>query len=180
MYGSEGRGCWRQHLLTRPVGEKAARPVWRLTMTMVEEVRGNFEGFGAPCSSADLERAEQELGHQLPAILRELYVAFDGFSGPAAASFFYPLLKGDDPDAASLVGLNLFLRGEDYFPAFLHEAVIFGSNGCGSYWGLRLDSPGDVFEWHPEDGEAYMIVGGSPLDAWLRGKSLYAKSGSEG
>jgi hypothetical protein len=148
-------------------------------MSIALEVRRNFEGFdfGPPCTPEDLAKAEHELGHPLPAVLRQLYLSFDGFLGPTAAVFFSPLLRRDNPTSESLVSFTLFLRGEDYFPEFLQESVVFGSDGCGSNWGMRLDSPDEVFEWHPEQGEEYVVVGTSPLDVWLKGKALYAESG---
>lgn len=147
-------------------------------MSLAQEVRRNFEGsdFGPPCSPDDLERAEHELGHPLPPVLRELYLSFDGFLGPTAAVFFSPLFERDDSAGDSLVGFTLFLRGEDYFPRFLQRAVIFGGDGCGSNWGMLIDLPGVVFEWHPEQGEDYSVLGGNPLDAWLKGKALYRES----
>ena len=150
-------------------------------MSLAQEVRRSFEGFdfGPSCTPDDLERAEHELGHPLPAVLRELYLDLDGFLGPTAAVFFSPLLQRDDLAGDSLVGVTLFLRGEDYFPSFLQRAVIFGSDGCGSNWGMLIDMPGVVFEWHPEQGEDYTVVGSNPLDAWLKGKALYEESASD-
>ena len=147
-------------------------------MSIAHEVRCIFEGFnfGPPCTPEDLVRAEHELGHPLPAVLRELYLSFDGFLGPTAAVFFSPLLQRDNSAGDSLVSFTRFLRGEDYFPGFHQRAVIFGSDGCGSNWGMLIDSPGVVFEWHPEQGEEYTVVGTSPLDAWLKGKALYEDS----
>jgi hypothetical protein len=147
-------------------------------MSIAHEVRRHFEGFdlGPPCAPEDLARAERELGHPLPAVLRELYLSFDGFLGPTAAAFFYPLLRRDDDASESLVSFTRFLRHEDDFPGFWRQAVAFGDDGCGSHWGMRLDSPGEVFEWHPGQGEEYTAVGRSPLDAWLRGKGRYVES----
>ncbi len=144
-------------------------------MTLAQEVRRHFDGldFGLPCTADDLEQAEQQLGHPLPVALRELYLSFDGFLGPTAAVFFSPLLEREVSDENSLVGFTLFLRSENYFPKFLQRAVVFGGDGCGSNWGILIDSPGVVFEWHPDQGEDYTVVGDSPLDAWLKGKSLY-------
>ena len=48
-----------------------------------DEVRAMFPGhsFGAPHTEADIRRAEAALGAPLPVVLRELYLAFDGFHG---------------------------------------------------------------------------------------------------
>jgi hypothetical protein len=146
-------------------------------MSLSQEVRRSFEGFdfGPPCTLEDIERAEHDLGHPLPPVLRELYLAFDGFLGPTYAVFFSPLSQRDDLACDSLVGTTRFLRGED-FPSFILRSVVFGSDGCGSYWGMLIDAPGVVFEWHPEQGEDYSVVGESPLDVWLKGKALYEES----
>jgi hypothetical protein len=61
-------------------------------MSIVDEVRRNFEGFGPPCTPEEIARAEQLIGHSLPAVLRELYLSFDGlgvtgFSGEDGRSW---------------------------------------------------------------------------------------------
>src|ERR1700729_3646404 len=100
-------------------------------MNLPEEVKRQFAGFrfGAPCSEADIERAEAALGEPLPDVLRELYRAFDGFLGPTDAVFFWPLFAGR-PGAAGLVDMNLFLRAEDDFLSdFVSRCIFFGDDG---------------------------------------------------
>jgi hypothetical protein len=82
-------------------------------MNAASEVQAMFVGhsFGAPCTEADIRRAEASLGEPLPAILCELYLAFDGFLGPTNASFFWPLFSRE-----GLVEMNQFYRGDALFP----------------------------------------------------------------
>ncbi|WP_435015425.1 SMI1/KNR4 family protein [Tundrisphaera sp. TA3] len=147
-------------------------------MSIADEVRLVFSGFdfGPPCDAEEIDRAENELGHPLPALLRELYLSFDGFRGPTDAGFFSPLLRRDNLGSESLVSYTLWLRCEDYFPEVLQASVVFGNDGCGSDWGMRFDSGHEVFEWRAGQGESYLVVGKSPLDAWRRGKALYSDS----
>ena len=62
-------------------------------MGISEDVRSNFAQslFVAPCSDADLARAETVLGEDLPSALRELYRDFDGFRDPDGRQFLWPL-----------------------------------------------------------------------------------------
>ncbi|QEG29597.1 hypothetical protein GobsT_43950 [Gemmata obscuriglobus] len=89
---------------------------------MPEDVRGVFTNdydeyvFGAPCSEADLARAEATLGEPLPQQLRELYLAFNGFTGCSGASFFWPLFG-----ELSLVEANRLYRSDDVFPRAGHS-----------------------------------------------------------
>jgi hypothetical protein len=144
-------------------------------MSMIEDLRGAFAGydFGPPISPEEIDEAEWTLGHALPAVLRDLYSAFDGFQGPTATNFFYPLIRPRPSSGPTLVEQTLWLRSEDYFPEFFRRSVAFGDYGCGSYWGIRLDAPDEVFEWHPSDGEAYQVIGNDPLTVWLEAKRGY-------
>ena len=52
-------------------------------MGMADQVRSLFAGhrFGPPCTEPAIRKAEDALAEPLPPVLRELYMAFDGFSG---------------------------------------------------------------------------------------------------
>jgi hypothetical protein len=141
-------------------------------MSMTEDVRGAFAGygFGPPVSPEEIDEAGWTLGHTLPAVLVELDSAFDGFEGPTATSFFDPLIRPRPFSGSTLVEQTLWLRSEDYFPEFFRRAVAFGDYGCGSCWGIRLDAPGEVFEWHPSDGEADRVIGDDLSAVWLEAK----------
>jgi hypothetical protein len=142
---------------------------------MAEEVRTHFAGFdfGAPCSEADIRSAEAALGEELPAVLRELYLAFDGFLGPTNAGFFWRLFD-PDPDAGGLVETNRFFRqGEEFPREFVSRCVFFGDNGCGPQWGIKKDLPGKVIMWDAAWGDRFQVVGENPLEAWLAEKRAY-------
>src|SRR4051812_45158226 len=98
-----------------------------------EELRPLFPAgsFGPPCTAADLRRAEEALGEPIPAALRELYLACDGFRGPTDARFFWPLFG-----YPGLVRSNEFFRGGEPFPRMLVSRCLFiGEDGCGPQWG---------------------------------------------
>ncbi len=140
-------------------------------MAAADEVRQLFAGhsFGTPCTEADIRRAEAVLGEPLPPVLRELYLAFDGFLGLTNAGFFWPLFGRE-----GLVEMNQFYRGDDLFPQELvSRCVFFGDNGCGPQWGFKRDLPGKVIQWDAEWGEDFAVVGDSPLDVWRAEKQSY-------
>ncbi len=140
-------------------------------MGQADEVRALFAGhsFGTPCTDADIRRAESALGEPLPAVLRELYLAFDGFLGSTNASFFWPLFGRD-----GLVEMNQFYRDDELFSQELvSRCVFFGDNGCGPQWGYKSDLPGKVIQWDAGWGSDFKVVGDSPLDVWRSEKQSY-------
>ena len=146
-------------------------------MAAADEVRKLFAGnsFGAPCTEADIRRAEEALGEPLPPGLRELYLAFDGFLGSTNAGFFWPLFGRE-----GLVAMNKFYRGDDLFPqALVSQCVFFGDSGCGPQWGFKRDLPDKVIQWDAEWGADFEVVGDSPLDVWRAEKQSYDSLGEE-
>jgi hypothetical protein len=143
-------------------------------MFKAEEVRGAFpEGvFGAPTAPEAIATAERLLGHSLPEQIRDLYLAFDGFRGPADALFFLPLLECPSPCGESLVTYTLFFRNEDYSPRWLRDAIVVGDNGTGAAWFILLDEGCRLVRWDAE-WEEYELVEGNLLEAWCRERKLY-------
>ena len=144
-------------------------------MGMADEVRSHFAGhrFGSPCTEAAICRAEDALGEPLPPVLRELYLAFNGFLGPTDATFFWPLFESE-PGAGGLVEINQFFRGDDLFPQDLvTRCLFFGDNGIGPQWGLHRDRPGQVIMWDARWGAEFEVTGDTPLAAWLAEKRFY-------
>jgi hypothetical protein len=140
-------------------------------MATADEIRAMFSGrsFGAPCTQADIRRAETALGETLPPVLRELYLAFDGFRGSTDAAFFWFLFGRE-----GLVEMNLFFRGDELFPQELvTQCLFFGDNGVGAQWGLKRDLPGKVILWDAEWGEDFEVVGDSPLEVWRTEKQVF-------
>src|SRR4051794_353112 len=108
-------------------------------MTPPEAVRKHFAGnrFGSPCSASEIERAELMLKQRIPDLLRELYLAFDGFYGPASTSFFWPLFSSEEMPGYGLVDSNLGLREDtvSHYPAFVFDTLFFGGNE--RIWGIN-------------------------------------------
>lgn len=122
-------------------------------------------GFGQPASLELLANAEAKLGHRLPPVLRNYFLAFNGFKGPTDSDFFYTV--------DHLVEMTLFFRSEDYFPKFLHGAVALGDDGTGPCWLIRLDQPDTIIEWDAEWGDDFEVLQGSLVEIWLARKAVY-------
>ena len=140
-------------------------------MNLAEQVTELFHGFpfGTPATLDDLQRAERELGEAIPPVLRDLYLAFDGFRGPTNAQFFWPLFAEN-----GLVNFNGFLRAGDEFPHdFVSSCIFFGDEGIGPMWGIKRDLPDSSVRWDAEWGEDIEIVGTTPPDVWLQKKREY-------
>jgi hypothetical protein len=141
-----------------------------------EDVKQLFAGnrFGPPCDEAQLAGAEAELQVVIPPELRCFYLAFDGFLGPAAAYFFWPLFSGGNRGDIGFVERNRGLRAGCEFPKeLMHQCLFFGDDGCGSNWGLHQGVPGKVIAWEGALGEKFEIAGTDPGDVWLRMKRRY-------
>src|SRR5208282_4878509 len=98
-------------------------------------------------TDADLEQIEEALGIELPADysellksrgeeLKEAMYEVEGRSLPLFGETLYL-------DAATTIEINLYVRRRDsaiglYFPGWWQTYFIFGSNGGGAYYGLRL------------------------------------------
>jgi hypothetical protein len=140
-------------------------------MGMPEDVRSSFADclFGAPCSEADLVRAETALGEDLPSVLRELYRSFDGFRDPDDTQLLWPLFA-PQPGQEALVETNQFFRQGNLLSQDLAaQCLFFGARTCGPEyaWGIKRDLPGKVIEVHPYSEAAFSVDGNNPLDVWL-------------
>ena len=142
-------------------------------MALADDIRAAFTGFefGEPCTAAEIRRAQEALGEDLPPVLRELYRAFNGFRGPTNAAFFWPLFARE-----GLVEMNRFLRenaGDPFPSGVVSDTVFFGDNGIGAQWGLKRSLPGQVIKWDASWGTRVEIAGDSPLAAWVAEKRFY-------
>jgi SMI1 / KNR4 family (SUKH-1) len=139
-------------------------------MNPADEVRTLFADyrFGPPCTDSNIQSAEAALGEPLPPVLRDLYLAFDGFRGPTNERFLWPLFGPE-----GLVAMNHFFRGDETFPQeVVSQCLFFGDYGLGPLWAIKRDLPGKVIKW---DGEwdDFEVAGDSPLDVWRRQKEWF-------
>ncbi len=140
-------------------------------MSSVDDIRALFPGrsFGSACTDTDIRIAEEILGEPLPSVLRELYLAFDGFRGSTDAYFFWSLFGPE-----GMVEMNRFYRGDDIFPQELvTQCLFFGDNGCGQQWGFKRDLSDTIIKWDAEWGADFEIAGKNPFDAWQAEKRFY-------
>jgi hypothetical protein len=142
-------------------------------MHELERLRQYFPdaSFGAACSEVDILRAEEALGEPLPGVLRELYLAFDGFRMAVGGGLnaLLPLFGRD-----GLVEINRFFRSAPEFPTeFVSRCLFFGDDGIGGYWGIKQDLPGKVVCWDAEWGADFEVDSDDPLAAWLAEKQRY-------
>ena len=135
-------------------------------MTNSSRISEVFAGhqFGAPASVDLVRDCESRLGHPIPAPVRQLYLAFDGFRGPTDSRFFYSLEE--------LLEVNVFLRSGE-FPAFLEKWLAVGDPGTGSYWIVPIEGRFEVREWDAEWGEDVEVLVGDLVDVWAAKKQLY-------
>lgn len=124
--------------------------------------------FDLPATSEMIARAEQALAVPFPEWLRTIYLACNGFRGPTAVRYLYPL---DGRDGA--VEFTLFLRSEWSLP-WLDRTIVFSDNGIGGsstvHWAI---CDGKLIEWCYGDGGEYTLADGDLFDLLAREQSLW-------
>lgn len=105
----------------------------------------------------------------LPPQLRELYLAFNGFTGCTGASFFWPLFG-----ELSLVDTNRLYRNDDVFPrAVTSTCLFFGDNGCRRLWAFKRDMPGRIIQWNLSWPDEVDDLGDNILAVWTAEKQRF-------
>ena len=126
--------------------------------------------FGPPCTAAEIARAEREIGQALPAFLRELYLACDGFRGPTG-SLLWPLF-GDN----GLVGYNRSVRVDRNVPAFVRGVVFFGDDGIGgtvgAVYAVDPARPDRILEWYVNEPEP-AVAAANVFELWRSRQQEY-------
>lgn len=132
-------------------------------------IRQHFEGpLGDPATPAQVEHAQQRLGHALPRMRLQHDRTCDGFRGSTDAVFFHPLEQ--------LVRTTLWLRGEGNFPTIIQKAVALGDHGIGNgaCWPVHLERPDAVPDRQAQmQGEEREVLPGTPTDAWLARQAIH-------
>jgi hypothetical protein len=149
-------------------------------MFTAQDVRAAFpeSTFGSAVSEAEIAEAERQLGNKLPGELRDLYLEFDGFLGPTAAPFLFPILRQPQAGGESLTTYTQFFRAEVGMPEWVQQAIVVGDNGTGTGWFILLSEGNRLVRWDAE-WEEYEPVEGNLLDEWRREKAFYESLGRD-
>jgi hypothetical protein len=124
---------------------------------------------GDPLDEAGLARAEARLGRALPADLRRLYEACDGFDGFGGSLFIAPALRAADYADD--------LRDSDWVIG--PELIVFGGNGAGDFYALWYpdgappDDPTPVIEIGEIFEDAGLALIGTSLPRFLRSMTAF-------
>jgi hypothetical protein len=128
-----------------------------------------IETLGSPATSADIAMVEARLGVAFPSWLRTLYLTCDGFTGPTDWQYLFPLAGH-----LGVIGYTEWLRREEWGPAWLSRAFVFGqtcSGGTGSTFFAVLD--GLMIEWCLGDGAEFTQFSGSFFDLLRREQATW-------
>jgi hypothetical protein len=130
--------------------------------------------FGPPCSQDDIATAESVLGQRLPKVLRDLYLAFNGFKLPyqESSAYFWPLFA--DGPMYGLVKMNQFFRQGYEFPRkFVLQCLFYGDDGVGGFWGITRNLPNSIIYWNASWGADFEIAGDDPIEVWIAAARMY-------
>jgi hypothetical protein len=123
----------------------------------------------SPCSEDQILSAEASLRQRIPDPIRQVYLETNGFRGPTAAQFLWPI----DDTQNGLVEMNKFLREGDEFPRLVRNWFFFGGDGVGAKFAIDPGAPDTVIKWDAEWGEEFETIGKDPFEAWQREQRFY-------
>lgn len=133
----------------------------------IEDIRNaiRVESSDPPATTSEIAEVSTELQVPFPKWLSDAYLACNGFRGPTSVSYLWPLVG-----EGSVISYNHFFRGEDYFPQWLHRAIMFGDDGVGGTYGA-LD--GRLIYWYAGDGDDYKVLEPDLLVLWRRKQAMW-------
>jgi hypothetical protein len=113
--------------------------------------------FSSPATEAAIADAESQLGVQLPAQLRALYLICDGFrEDKGNAKYLFSLT--DEDFIGSLVSVTKHMWGEWKTPD-LRPFLFFGSSSGDDCWGINHRQSDEIIAFHHHMEDHYEIVG---------------------
>jgi hypothetical protein len=145
-------------------------------MGLVEETGRCFPKarFRPAATEQEIARAEAEFGVRLPPVLREMYLAFDGFREDLGnAAYLLPLTESDG--AGSMVSTNQFLWREfgARFPRIgLDRFLFFGMSGGDEYLGIRISDWAEIVAYHHHMEDEYEVVGSDILQVYMNDRQF--------
>jgi hypothetical protein len=135
---------------------------------LVDEIRNWGEAtFGPPASSDAIRRCEAELGHVLPADLRNLLTETNGIVGEFGLGLLW--------DAKRIADDNSHLRDDaDLRELYMPFAglVFFADAGNGDQFAMSLSGNQEVYVWNHEDDSRIWVAPTVMryLESWMTGE----------
>jgi hypothetical protein len=109
-----------------------------------------------PAQPNEIDKVERALGIKFPSALRELYLECDGFREPTGNAKYLLSLTNDD-FIGSLVETtrSLWANREYWKPVGIDptDFIFFGYSSADEVWGIRIEAPHDVIEYHHGQGD---------------------------
>lgn len=123
--------------------------------------------FGNPALPDEIIEVEHSLGIEFPSTLRELYLECDGFREPLGNAKYLLSLTSED-FIGSLVGVTRsFWADREYWKSAgiePREFIFFGFTSADEVWGIRVNAPHDVIEYHHGQEELLTQLGEDLLE----------------
>ncbi len=116
---------------------------------------------GSPAQTDEIERAEIDLGVSFPNALRELYLECDGFREPKGNAKYLLSLANEDFIGSLIETTRSLWANHEYWKRTEVDPtdfIFFGYSSADEVWGIRIDAPHDVIEYHhgQEDEVTYL------------------------
>lgn len=147
---------------------------------MVEKIKQYFTNgrFSFPATEKEVNEVENKLGIKIPAVLKELYLSFDGFrEGTGNSSYLIPLRYNEG--TGSLVEINKFYWGEymEYYPNLnFKNYLFFGSSSSDEIWGINLDNETEIIAYHHHMEDEYEIAGNDISQVYINDQESFRES----
>lgn len=116
-----------------------------LKATIPDAIMGN------PAQPDEIEKAESVLGIRFPDALREVYLECDGFREPKGNAKYLLSLANEDFIGSLIETTRSFWADREYWRQTEIDPtdfIFFGYSSADGVWGIRIDAPHDVIEYH--------------------------------
>lgn len=120
--------------------------------------------YGNPCTTQEIEEAEESLQTKIPSDLALMYLRFNGLEVPGSSMKLYPLL--DRYANTSMVGITLFLRAEPWTKD-IADILFYGMSQKQYFWGIKLSNPQMIVEYN-YDLDAPQVVASTIVEAYKK------------
>lgn len=146
---------------------------------MVEEIKSYFKNgkFNPPAINQDIVEVEDELGIKFPVVLRELYLAFNGFREEIGGAAYLLPLKSDK-DGSSVLEMNKFFKEEykQYYPSLDFSNYLFYGSSCrDEFWAINLSNKYEVIAYHHHMEDEYEIVGSNIFEVYIKDQENFVE-----
>lgn len=122
-----------------------------------------------PASSEAIDKVEEKLGVKFPPALRALYLECDGFREPKGNAKYLLSLTNDDFIGSLIKTTQMLWTDKAYWKPTGTDPlmyVFFGYSSGDEVWGIKIQAPHEVIEYHHNQEDELTHLGSDIIDIY--------------